>query len=190
MNEPIKAQKAIVVFFDSLTIEGYKMPNGDFRVGLEGASLILGYSDKWLPRVVENKFPTTLAKLEDIGFTRQIVPVSAKSNQSNVFTDRTISLDDFQCCIIYAVQNKKRAAIALNKGFTKLALIDFFRDAFGDPPLTIDEKRELFYQEYASTISPERWREMDRQDIINLALAGDEPQLKDGLWNDSEVGEE
>lgn len=40
--------------------------------------------------------------------------------------------------------------------------------------LTIDEKRRLFYEACAATISPENWREMDREDILPLALPGDE----------------
>ncbi|MEG5251302.1 hypothetical protein QUB67_34795 [Microcoleus sp. ARI1-A1] len=62
-------------------------------------------------------------------------------------------------------------------------LNDFFVDAFGEMPLTIDEKRRLFYEAYAATISPEDWRQMDREDILRLALPGDEPHLLWGLWN-------
>ncbi|RMG10996.1 MAG: hypothetical protein D6728_09560, partial [Cyanobacteria bacterium J055] len=79
--------------------------------------------------------------------------------------------------------NGKKAALALQRSLTQVALNDFFRDAFGEPPLTIEEKRRLFYETYAATISPERWREMDREEILKLALPGDEPHLKDGLWN-------
>ncbi len=66
---------------------------------------------------------------------------------------------------------------------TRVALNDFFRDAFGEPPLSIEEKRRLFYEAYAATISPEEWRRMDRQDILRLAFPGDETHLKDGAWN-------
>lgn len=45
----------------------------------------------------------------------------------------------------------------------------------------LNDKR-LFYA-YETTINPEDWRQMDREDISNLALPGDEPHLKDGLWN-------
>ncbi|AUB43032.1 hypothetical protein COO91_09188 (plasmid) [Nostoc flagelliforme CCNUN1] len=41
----------------------------------------------------------------------------------------------------------------------------------------------LFYEAYTVTITPEDWRQMDREDISNLALPGDEPHLKNGLWN-------
>ena len=42
-NEPIRAERATVRFFDGLEVDGYRMPNGEFRVGLTGASLVLGY---------------------------------------------------------------------------------------------------------------------------------------------------
>ncbi|NET60316.1 MAG: hypothetical protein F6K47_30485 [Symploca sp. SIO2E6] len=187
MEQPIYAERATVIFFEGLTVDGYRMPDGSFRAGLIGASLVLGYGKDWLQRAVKphlvNHTPTTLANLKEIGFTSHLVSIVSTTSQGNTFSDETISLDDFQCCIIYGTQSKRKAAIALNRGFTKLALIDFFRDAFGESPLTIDQKRELFYQEYASSISPECWREMDRRDIIALALTGDEPHLQYGLWN-------
>ena len=181
--QPVKAIRATVVFFEGLEVDGYRMPNGEFRVGLAGASRLLGYSREWLADAVNQKTPRTAKVLQGLGFSENIQKVTAESNQGNQYEDKTISLVDFNCCIIYAVQNKKKAAIALQKSFTQLALNDFFRDAFGEIPLTIDEKRTLFYKTYAASISPADWRKMDRQDILNLALAGDEEEASYGLWN-------
>ena len=184
MLEPIKAVTTKVRFFDGLEVDGYRMPNGDFRIGVVGTSRMFGYADNWLFRAISGSTPKTLERLREIGFTNEVKTISAQSIQGNWFEDNTISLQDFQCCLLYAIRARKKAAEALNRAFVVLSLTDFFRDAFGDVPLTIDEKRELFYQEYAATISPEDWRRMDRQDIINLALAGDEPHLKGGYWNE------
>jgi hypothetical protein len=85
--------------------------------------------------------------------------------------------------ISYAVFDGKRAALALQLALTEVALNDFFREAFGEPPLSIDEKRNLFYEAYARTISPEDWRLMDKEDILKLALLGDELHLDQGRWN-------
>ena len=183
MEDVIKARRATVVFFGDLIVDGYQMPDGSFRVGLSGASRVLGYSRAWLAGIVRGNSPKTLLALEGIGFTSNVEVIKSLSVKGNWFEDNTISLEDFQCCIIYGTQSNKKAAIALNRGFTKLALIDFFRDAFGEPPLTIKEKRELFYMEYAASISPEDWRRMDREEIITLALSGDEPHLQGGYWN-------
>jgi len=121
--------------------------------------------------------------LQGIGFTQKIQEVVAQSEQGNYISAGTISLDDFNRLIVYAVSKGKKAALALQLSLTKLALNDFFRDAFGEPPLSIEEKRRLFYEAYAATISPDDWRRMDRIDILKLALLGDESHLKDGRWN-------
>jgi len=181
--EPIRAERSTVTFIDGLSVDGYRMPNGEFRVGLEGASLVVGYADNWLSRLTK-KDGRTLKALQGFGFTAYQLEVTVgREDVSGSSKAKTISLDDFNLLILYAASKGKKAALALQLSLTKLALNDFFRDAFGDRPLSIDEKRQLFYETYAATISPENWREMDRAEIINLALAGDEPQLKWGFWN-------
>ena len=107
----------------------------------------------------------------------------AQSKQGNDIPAGTISLDDFNRLIVYAVSKGKKAALALQLSLTRVALNDFFRDAFGEPPLSIEEKRRIFYEAYAAAISPEGWRQMDRKDILRLVLSGDESHLKDGNWN-------
>lgn len=180
--EPIKAERATVTFIDGLTVDGYRMPNGEFRVGVAGASEVLGYARNWLGRVL-SKGGNTVKTLQGFGFTEKTQKVVTQSIRGGGSEAETISLDDFNRLIVYATSKGKKAALALQLSLTKLALNDFFRDAFGDTPLSIDEKRQLFYETYAATISPENWREMDRAEIVNLALAGDEPQLRWGFWN-------
>jgi hypothetical protein len=178
--EPIKAKQATVRFFDGLEVDGYELPSGEFRVSITTASVSLGYSREWLGRVLL-RGGNTLQALQGIGFTEKIEKVATKLGRP----PETLSLRDFNRLIVYAVQDGKKAALALQLALTELSLTDFFNDAFGHPPLSIQEKRERFYQAYAETISPENWREMDRQDILNLALIGDEPHLLYGLWNES-----
>ncbi len=137
------------------------MPNEEFRVGLEGASKILGYDRGWLGRSL-NRSGSTAKTLRGLGFTEKIEKLAAQSSQGNDFPAATISLDDFNRLIVYAVSKGKKAALALQLSLTRVALNDFFRDAFGEPPLSIEEKRRLFYEAYAATISPENWRQMDR----------------------------
>lgn len=181
-NEPIRAEHKTVPFFEGLEVDGYLMPSGEYRVGIEGASQVLGYARNWLGRALLRS-GSTAKSLRGLGFTEKIEKVVAQSEQGNYLPAGTISLDDFNRLIVYAVSKGKKAALALQLSLTKLSLTDFFRDAFGEPPLSIEEKRRLFYETYAATISPEDWRRMDRQDILRLALIGDESHLKDGLWN-------
>lgn len=181
--EPIRAERQRVVFFQGLEVDGYRMPDGEFRVGLEGASVVLGYGADWLSQVVRRR-PKTLKALQGMGFTGGQLEVSVgREAASGATRSKTISLDDFIRVIAYASANGKKAALALQTALVKMSLTDFFREAFGDRPLTLKEKRELFYAAYAASISPDDWREMDREDILALALPGDEPHLLWGFWN-------
>jgi len=180
--EPIRAERQSVTFFDGLQVDGYRMPSGEFRVGITGASIVLGYSENWLSRLMGRETGTSIKALRGLGFTEETQKVVSETSRGDREA-QTISLRDFNRLIAYAVFDGKRAALALQLALTEVALNDFFRDAFGEPPLSIDQKRQLFYETYAASISPEDWRRMDRQDILKLALPGDEPQIKDGLWN-------
>lgn len=187
--QPVKAIRATVVFFRGLEVDGYRMPNGEFRVGAPDASRVVGYGRNWLTNVLRRGGSTYKALL-GLGFSEKIQKVIArtKDGKFNPSEIPTISLKDFNRLICYAANDKEynqnqQAAIALQLSLTELSLLDFFRDAFGEVPLTIDEKRTLFYKTYAASISPADWRKMDRQDILNLALAGDEEGTSYGLWN-------
>ena len=148
------------------------MPNGEYRVGLSSASKALGFSENWMRRVL-NKGGTTAKALQGLGFEGNFLEVVRESNQGNSFSERTISLDDFNHLITYGAIKGKQKAISLQTALTKIALIDFFRDSFNDVPLTIQEKRALFYKTYAESLSYEDWLEMDREDVTDLILPGD-----------------
>lgn len=182
--EPIKAEHCLVPFFEGLEVDGYYTPSGEYRIGLESASRVLGYDRRWLGRVFKRESGRTLKALQGIGFSAKTEKLAAQSKQGNWVNSNTISLDDFNRTIVYAVSDKKKPALALQLSFTKVSLTDFFIFAFGHQPLSIEDKRRLFYEEYAKTISPDNWRTMDRIDILRLALPGDEEHLSDGLWND------
>ena len=171
--DPIRAERETVKFFDGLEVDGYRMPNGEFRVGLTGASEVLGFERNWLGRVLE-RGGNTLKALQGIGFTEETQKVVTKSGRP----PETISLRDFNRLISYAVFDGKKAALALQLALTELSLTDFFKDAFGETPLTIEEKRRLFYEAYAATISPEEWREMDKEDILRIAIMGPRHSLE------------
>lgn len=181
MSDVIRAERQTVKFFDGLEVDGYRMPDGEFRVGITGASEVLGYGRNWLGRVL-SRGGNALKALQGLGFTEEIQKVVTKSGRP----PETIGLRDFNRLISYAVFDGKKAALALQLALTEVALNDFFIDAFGEPPLTIEGKRRLFYEAYARTISPEDWMRMDKADILRLALPGDEPHFLEGRWNDPE----
>lgn len=180
--EPIRAEQAKVSFFDGLSVDGYRLPDGEFRVGITGACRVLGQPDNWLYIALVGKSRKRLKALEGVGFSYQMLEIVSETSRGDREVE-TISLRDFNRLIPLAVFDGKKAALALQLALTEVALNDFFIDAFGEPPLTITEKRKLFYETYASTISPEDWRTMDREDIVRLALPGDEEHLNNGAWN-------
>jgi hypothetical protein len=182
-DQIIRAERATVTFFDGLTVDGYRMPNGDFRVGITGASRVLGYADNWLFRILRGETRKQLEALQGLGFTQETTRIVSETSRGDREAE-TIGLRDFNRLISYAVFDGKRPALALQLALTEVALNDFFRDAFGEPPLSIDEKRNLFYEAYARTISPFDWMTMDKEDILKLALPGDEPHLQGGRWNE------
>jgi hypothetical protein len=182
--EPIRAERQTVTFFDGLQVDGYRMPNGEFRVGVTGASIVLGYSENWLSRLLGRETGTSIKTLRGLGFTEETRKVVSETNRGDREA-QTINLRDFNRLISYAVFDGKRAALALQLALTEVALNDFFRDAFGEPPLSIDEKRRIFYESYAATIRPEDWRQMDREDILRLAILGDgtrRDEIEEEFW--------
>lgn len=176
----IRLERAKVNFTSSIAVDGYRMPNGEFRVSLAGASVVLGFEKNWISRVT-SRGGKTLKALQGMGFTgyqlegkidREPSHIRGASNVS------TISLDDFKILIIYAAQQDKPEAIALNAALIKTALTDFFKGAFGETPLTIDQKREMMSTSYAQTLN---WILEDRRDIESLSLVGDPEEINN--WN-------
>ncbi|MGK7903414.1 MAG: hypothetical protein AB4352_18815 [Hormoscilla sp.] len=180
-------KRATVHFTSQLSVDGYKLPSGEYRVGLSGASEAVGYSDRWLRQLLQrnNPEPKALKALRDLGFTAEQIEGQVAERGEGVrgaSRVKTISLRDFSFLIIYAAAKGKSQAIALNQALVEMSLLDFFRSAFGDRPLTFSEKRELFYRSYAETID---WLAEDRLEIEALWLWGDPEELID--WNASRL---
>lgn len=182
MSETKRAERATVTFFDGLTVDGYQMPNGNFRVGITGASRVLGYADNWLYRLLKGESRKQMKTLQGLGFTGVTSKIVSETSRGDREA-QTVGLRDFNRLISYAVFDGKRPALALQLALTEVALNDFFRDAFGEPPLSISDKRRIFYEAYAASISPQEWKEMDQEDILRLALPGDEPHMRGSTWN-------
>ena len=173
-----KAKRATIEFCPGVAVDGYRLLRTDeFRVGINGASLVLGYTDKWLPRAMglyqstSRNRDRTLETLSQWGFSNlpeEVEIVNMGEGRGRNWAT-TISLADFNCLIGYAaIEGKKKQAIALDMGLRRVALEVFFRDAFG---IQIDQSvMRPFYQEYAKGLC---WTEEDRQDIRRSFVPGD-----------------
>jgi len=174
MTNIIRVERSVVNFGGNLEVDGYKTPSGEFRVGIAGASKVLGFAENWLSRTITKNSGTTHKLLNGLGFKPLPVSGTIKRNGTGDVSVQTISLKDFALLIIYGAIKNKPQAIALQISLTKMSLTDFFRDSFKETPLTIEEKRALFYSDYAQTINWSEedfddWKLIDEQELFLLS---------------------
>ena len=163
----VRSERATVRFFDGLSIDGYRMPDGEFRVSMSGASILLGFAPNWLTRGLGRGGTLTKA-LQGRGFSGSMVEtgtVTATGGESRI---KTVSLRDLSSLIHHAATKGKPQAIALQMALTDMALTDFFRDAFGMRALSIEEKRAKFYAAFAATLTAADWQAWDRDDAAMI----------------------
>jgi len=176
MNNITRLDSATVKFFDGLEVDGYRMPNGEFRVGSTGAGLAVGFSKGWFSQV-HSREGDTLKTLQGMGFTgSQVDGLVQRDGKSGASQVNTISLDDFALLILYGAIKGKKKAIALQLSLTKMSINDFFRDAFGDVQLTIEQKREELFRDIARRID---WSEEDKWE---WKLIEDQELFLSGNW--------
>jgi hypothetical protein len=94
VDEIIRVERQTVRFFDGLEVDGYRLPSGEFCVGLTGASLVLGYKENWLRRVL-GRGGTALNALRGLGFTEQLAEVVHETVRGDREV-RTIGRSGFQ----------------------------------------------------------------------------------------------
>ncbi len=168
----IRAKRAVVKFCDGIQVEGYLLPSGEYRVGKASIAGALEYSKQWTGRVIsgvasgKNKNSQLLTEWGLSGVASR-VEVSSPTNTKYVPVD-TLSLKDFRCLIRLADRMGKKEASALIDALLDVGIEDWFRLAFGQSQLTLEEKREKFYKTYAASISFEDWLKMDREDVLMI----------------------
>lgn len=74
---------------------------------------------------------------------------------------KTLSLLDFRKLIVFAAKKERPEADALLDAIVDVSLEDYFRIAFGQQTLTLEEKRDKFFKAYSATID---WLTEDRSD--------------------------
>jgi len=116
-SEPIKALSATVQLSDTLVIDGYMMPNGEFRAGAVSVSAILGYKRNWLLEI-EDKSPDKLKTLSDKGYRGTTLTLVQRSGRGGSNKARTISLRELTIVIAVEAQLSNKRAIAIQSAFT------------------------------------------------------------------------
>lgn len=163
MGNYSKVRTATVFFCDGLSVEGFQLPDGSFGVSITSASTVLGYSKEWLGRSI-SRGGNTFKALQGHGFSGNIEKVATPSIGGKQ-ESKLISLKDFNRIILFAASKGKKEAIALADALLNMSMVDFFRNEFGERPLTIEEKRVNFYKAYADSLTRDDWLEMDRIDV-------------------------
>lgn len=140
-------------------VDCYETPKGEFRVGMAGASTLLGFAKNWLGRVTGSQ-GKTLKALQEAGF-KGIQEEGKVLGQTGYQKVTTISLKDFSFLIFYAAALGKEEARILQLALNEIGVEDFVRDALGKRQLTMEQKKTNFYHSYASMIN---WQENDRSE--------------------------
>ncbi len=170
-SELIKATTATVQLGD-LPVDGYMMPNGEFRAGIAGASVLLGHGKDWFNRLA-SRSPNKLKALQDGGFTGRVqaVVIPREPGTRGASRAQTISLKDLTTLITVEALSGNKRAIALQAAFTLGGLDALFRDAFGMPQQSRDDRRRFFgmtYDEFLQVLAD------NRAELEALRLPGDD----------------
>lgn len=180
MNNITRAERSTVKFCEGVEVEGYLLPSGEFRVGKLSTALALGYGKDWVTRTIngvasgKGKDAETLIQWGFNGVASEVeVPGSARGTTKA----DTISLKDFRQLIRLAAKRGKPQAEALLDALLDVGLEDWFRLAFGQEQLTLEEKRDKFYKAYAATIN---WLTEDRRE---WELIEDQELFLAGNWS-------
>ena len=108
----IKSQRATIEYVEGISVDGYMLPNGEFRVGMVGASLALGYAENWLTQIT-SRVGKASKTLERMGYTGEFIPVVCESINGGGRCAQTLSQSDFDVLISFAASEGKRDAMRL-----------------------------------------------------------------------------
>jgi len=172
MTESVKAVGAAIQLSDTLSIDGYMLPDGEFRAGIAGASVLLGHGKDWFNRLA-SRGPEKLKALQSGGFTGRLQPVTIPrdSGLRGASRAQTISLKDLAALITVEALSGNKRAIALQAAFTLEGLDGRFRETFGVQQRTADERRRFFgmtYGEFLEALAE------NREELEALRLPGDD----------------
>lgn len=180
----VSALEADIKLGAGIAITGYMLPNATFRYGLEYLSVLLGYAENYVSRLIKKdeseKLNPQVTKtnkkklkaLQSIGFTGYQVPVQISRATGGATKAKTLSFDDFAILVEYeAVEVKNPKAIALLTSAFKELLRGRTQEAFGLPQDDFETKQADFSASFYEREAI--WTE-NREDVDNQIMLGDE----------------
>ena len=128
--QPTKAVAAVVPLGQS-ALDVYMLPDGEKRLGIEGAGLALGYTERWLYNRTNRK-SKWLEGLKGTGFNgAQKELTIIRINERGSSLGKTISLRDFVKLVAYeAIIGKNINAVVLLAAFAEVGLEKVIDDVF------------------------------------------------------------
>jgi hypothetical protein len=135
---------ALTVDIGGHPIDGYQVcDTGEFRAGMEGASLFVGYEKSWVSQMVR-KETKTLEALRAIGFNAGIESLAIDGDRGRQ-NPKTIDLNDLAALIEYAAyEAKKPKAIEVTRGLIRVSLYRYFDATFYGRVGELAEMNRLF----------------------------------------------
>ncbi len=169
-----KSQRSTIKFGSTIQVDGYLMPNGEFRVGIASASISVGYAKNYLGRLADSA-PKQLEALQLAGYTGLLESATLDMIGGGGASAETISLADYRELIIFASEKGKKPAQALNRALMQVSLDDFFRTSFAIPLMSMAEKKVVIETIIHSFYLEHQW------EIDNRRLPGDDLYLPKGI---------
>ena len=185
----VSALEADIKLGVGIAITGYMLPDATFRYGLEYLSVLLGYADNYVSRLIKkdksdkdepDKRISQVTKnnrkklkaLQSKGFTGYQIPVKVARSTGGATKAKTLGFDDFAIFVEYeAVEEKNPKAIALLTSAFKELLRGRTLEAFGLPEESLETKQADFS---ASFYEREAYYIENREDVDNQVMLGDE----------------
>ena len=114
-------------------LDVYMLPDGEKRLGIQGTSVALGYTERWFYNRT-NRSSKWLQALQGIGFTGAQVEINVLRQGENVrgaSLAKTISLRDFVKLVTYeAIAQRNLKAIILLAAFAETGIERLLEDVF------------------------------------------------------------
>lgn len=150
------------------SLEFYRFPDGEKRIGRTSALKICGLSTTYLSNI-ESRSPNQYQVLRKTGYKgwlREclIERVSVGSKGSAI--SKTMSLDDFKLIAAFAAFDLgKKPAQSIVRGLVGVALESIARQAFGESRLSLEDIRSMLCRDYAKNVD---WRSEDLEDAETI----------------------
>jgi hypothetical protein len=101
MADTIRAERAVVNICDGISLEAYRMLDGELRLGIGSASLAIGLSSNWLTRLIRRQ-DVAFQILQRTGFTGEVKIVMGRNKPVG-----TISCSDFVKAALFAQKQRR-----------------------------------------------------------------------------------